>query len=367
MIIFDSCILRGCGLESSSADLLRAIRGSGVGVAAPWMVVEELAAQHVAKYLTQHKAAAEAFDLLRGATPWSMESTLEACAPEEVRDYWRKKYTDFVGAIPTSETVLREALIREASGLPPAKVEKQGKVGGRDAAIWLSAVEYAKNNPEETVFFVSSNTRDFGDGAEYDYPMAEDVEGLGDRFVHLTSLNQVIERFTRQADVDPAAVQNILQDETWRRQLGEQLKSLMDDTAAAGFEATLVRGQSPQWTWLRSWLVPPGVRVESIGDVKAFAIGDEVWCTATAQILAGGVNGGDAFTGLTFCRLSVPVLVSMQDGRVPVALRIASATPITEEDMPEAVEQLGAMAANMTLTELDLLKLHTRKAVAGDA
>ncbi|MEU2509710.1 PIN domain-containing protein [Streptomyces sp. NPDC007863] len=68
----------------------------------------------------------------------------------------RRKYADFVGTKPASEAALPEAIRREVSGLPPAKTEKQGKTGGRDAAIWLSAVAYASNNPEESAYFVSS-------------------------------------------------------------------------------------------------------------------------------------------------------------------------------------------------------------------
>ncbi|WP_178798510.1 hypothetical protein [Streptomyces sp. MNU77] len=45
MIILDTCILRGCGLDSSSAEVLRAIRTAGVErVSVPWMVMEELSA-----------------------------------------------------------------------------------------------------------------------------------------------------------------------------------------------------------------------------------------------------------------------------------------------------------------------------------
>lgn len=51
MIILDTSILRGLGLKSSTAELLRAIRESGVQrISVPWMVLEELAAQQVLKY-----------------------------------------------------------------------------------------------------------------------------------------------------------------------------------------------------------------------------------------------------------------------------------------------------------------------------
>ncbi|MEU0406018.1 PIN domain-containing protein [Streptomyces sp. NPDC006197] len=357
MIIFDTCILRGCGLESSSADLLRAIRESGVGVAAPWMVVEELAGQQVAKYLKQHDAAAQALGSLRSVTPWQMEPVLEACAPEEVRGYWRKKYADFVGTIPTSEAALREAMRREISGLPPAKAEKQGKTGGRDAAIWLSAVEYARNNPEETVYFVSSNTKDFGDGTVYEYPMFEDVEELGDRFALLTSLDQVVERFTREVQVDPEAVKAAVLAKGSERALGRQIHDLLADSAQAGFEASLfdATGGERSWTWLRNWKFAPFVQVESIEDIKAYAIGDEIWSTATAQVTTAGLNMALGASGTIACSMQVPLLIGLQHDRAPVALRIKAAGPLDAADGARAVEMARNQVRALTEIERRLL------------
>ncbi|MET9356998.1 hypothetical protein ABZY14_29030 [Streptomyces sp. NPDC006617] len=61
------------------------------------------------------------------------------------------------------------------------------KVGARDTAIWLSAIEYTCGHPEETVYFVTED-KDFWPTA---YPkfMRADLDGLGgQRFVHLTSV-----------------------------------------------------------------------------------------------------------------------------------------------------------------------------------
>jgi hypothetical protein len=70
---------------------------------------------------------------------------------------------------PTSEAALGEAEFRESNVLPPCKAivindrGEQVKTGCRDAAIWLTAVEYAREHPEKTVYFVSRDTKDFGD------------------------------------------------------------------------------------------------------------------------------------------------------------------------------------------------------------
>jgi hypothetical protein len=69
-----------------------------------------------------------------------------------------------VDTIPTSEGVLRQDLFWEMNVLAPAKTDatssRSVKTGSRDAAVWLSAIDYAADHPDETVYFVSSNTRD---------------------------------------------------------------------------------------------------------------------------------------------------------------------------------------------------------------
>ncbi|RSS97501.1 hypothetical protein EF919_03375 [Streptomyces sp. WAC02707] len=65
-------------------------------------------------------------------------------------------------------------------------------------------MEYAEEHPDETVFFVSANTKDFGDGTSYPYPMNKDIAdaGVADRFILMTSLDEVASHFTEPAEVD---------------------------------------------------------------------------------------------------------------------------------------------------------------------
>ncbi|MFF0734107.1 PIN domain-containing protein [Streptomyces chartreusis] len=173
MIILDTSILRSFSPESSSADLLRTIRAVGAEqVAVPWMVVEELAAQQAIKHREKHEAAAQALESLRQATPWPLGMELPPRDLKAVRGHWRAKWGAVVDTIPTSEEALREAAFREANCLPPCKTSKGEKTGSRDAAIWLSAVEYAHQFPDVTVYFVSANTRDFGAGPPTPPPCA---------------------------------------------------------------------------------------------------------------------------------------------------------------------------------------------------
>ncbi|WP_251049623.1 MULTISPECIES: PIN domain-containing protein [unclassified Streptomyces] len=183
LIILDTCILGSCGLGSSTADLLRMMRELEVErIAVPWAVMEEVTAQQVVKYRQQRGAAEKAHKALAEVAGWEVPPQLEAFDPEAVRKHWREEYGSIVEVIATSQSTLREALRREANILPPCKSVTAGKetvkIGGRDAAIWLSAVEYAREHPDETVYFVSSNTKDFGHGNAYEYPMDEDLAGL---------------------------------------------------------------------------------------------------------------------------------------------------------------------------------------------
>lgn len=88
-------------------------------------------------------------------------------------------------------------------------MNKPVKTGSRDAAIWLTAVEYAREHPDETVYFVSKNTNDFGDGSSYKgrARLWRDIQELGDRFKHYASLDPVVAEFTQPTEVDDALVQ----------------------------------------------------------------------------------------------------------------------------------------------------------------
>ncbi|MET8330050.1 PIN domain-containing protein [Streptomyces sp. NPDC005181] len=206
MIILDTCVIRGMRLDGSDVEVLRAIVATGTErVSAPSMAVEELAAQKALDYIEAYRVAARALRQL-GHRSHRTEPKLEEPDEEGVRQMWRKKY-DFLQVLPTSGDAALQGLYREANVLPPAGTKGDGdkkvKVGARDVAIWLTAVEYAQNHPDETVYFVSENHKDFTKGGtSYPAPMDSDVEGLGDRFVHLTNLGELLETVAPKQHVD---------------------------------------------------------------------------------------------------------------------------------------------------------------------
>ncbi|MFI9247979.1 PIN domain-containing protein [Streptomyces sp. NPDC053086] len=182
MIILDANIIKGTSLRSSVADMLRAIRAAGVErVGTPWIAVEEVAAQQVLAYQAKHDAARAAVDELHKATPWDHVAHPKRWQDEHVREHWRERYASITEVLETSPAVYQQALYRETNLIEPCKTVNSGKhkTGARDAAIWLTAVEYARDHPEETVYFVSNDTDHSSDG-KLPEPMQRDIAGMED-------------------------------------------------------------------------------------------------------------------------------------------------------------------------------------------
>lgn len=301
MIILDTCILRGFSLHSSSADFLRTIRQVGVErVAVPWMAMEELAAHKALAYQEEYKAAVRALRRLGNATPWQEAVVLEPCDPEQARAYWRAQYGELVEVITSSESALRTAAFREANGLAPSKVvasdSKSVKTGFRDGIIWMSAVEYARDHPDERVYFVSSNTTDFGDGKTFRPPMDKDIEGLGDRFVLLTSMDELVSRLAESAETDDVLVQEILGSPDVLSTIADSISKRLHNErfeCTAGFGPL---GNQIERAVAAGWFSPQA-SVHSVGDVRTYRMGEHEWCTATVQWTVSGmgiVDGDDA-------------------------------------------------------------------------
>jgi hypothetical protein len=356
LILLDTNILRGISLSSVSADLIKTIRAAGVQeVAVPWAVMEELAAQHAVRYKEKFDDAHAAVAALRRDTPWPIpQLTLPDFAPERVRQHWRDRYSALVDVLPVSASVLQEAVFREANLLAPCKLvgvkgqEKQEKVGARDAAIWLTAVEYAREHEDDTVYFVSRNTKDFGDGTTYKHPMDLDVQDLGGRFVHYTSLDDVVKEFTEPTDVDEEAVRAILAmpentqviiEEAW--QDGRYLPAL-GRLSAHGFRCTVrpvvdtAEGTVSDGNSLSlGWIYRPNVLLDGVRDISAYRIGDHVWCTATARwLLSGSALIAQPFTlAGAVAGWETRVLVSPTSSESPLTvLRSAPPSGVSQEE-----------------------------------
>jgi hypothetical protein len=343
LIILDTSILRTFSPESSSADLLRAIRTlDAEGVGAPWMVLEELAAQQVIKYREKHERAVQAMEALRQVTPWPMETEVESSGQDYVRNHWRSKWLGIVSEIPTSGAALRQAAFREANNLAPCKIVKDVKVGARDAAIWLSAVEYARDHPAETVYFVSANTNDFGKGAPYPHPMSADLDGLEERFVHLVSMDEVASRFAEATTPDETLALQILKSQSATQAVErESRESFPTPTNGYYFQCNVSSLDSPGMI-VRAfgWATTEAI-FDELEKMQTYRIGDYEWCTAVVRwTLKGTVATGLQPFGAAWagCSWTTSVLFSMDaaDPRLTV-LRYELPTPLSDA----AFEALG--------------------------
>jgi len=348
LIILDTSILRSFALDSVSTDLLRTIRTSGVDrVAVPWVVLEELSAQRAVPYREQYEKARAALQSLHNAAPWS-QGSLAPLDLKSFQEHWRDKYRTIVEVLPTSEEALREGLQREMNVLPPCRFyegKENGtpvKIGGRDAAIWLTAVEYAREHPDATVYFVSKNTRDFGDGASFPFPMNEDLEGIKDRFVLLTSLSEVVQQFAEATDVDDEAVSSALMQSGGFTAVTNAARNRMGNRDSSAFEVTAVpldrhgvAMASPTPATAYGWVSGPTVQLISFSDTKAYQLGEHVWCTTTVRWRLGGLVFlvGEVPMGRAGCNWEMRVLISTSQCDAPLTiLRTTSPVALTAED-----------------------------------
>ncbi|MFD3309422.1 PIN domain-containing protein [Streptomyces sp. NPDC058656] len=294
MIYLDSCIVRSLDLKDSIADLLRALRAVGERVGISWMVAEELVAQRVISHQEAHDSATAALREVDRHTPWAVRSQVEDPDVERVRKHWLAMVGTLAEILEPSPAAMREALFREANRLPPCKKDGKNKTGSRDAVIWLSAIEYAREHPDETVYFVSENYRDFTRGRGYPPLMGRDVAGLGERFVHLMTLDEVVQRFTEPAKADKALSIEILDSSASRFRIDEIAKSRLR-LGTEPFSCTTAVGAVAQEVTIsaaRSFM-PLRVKLHRVDNVQAFRIGEHEWYTAVAVWHMAGVATHD--------------------------------------------------------------------------
>ncbi|MCM8554258.1 hypothetical protein NDF60_28570 [Streptomyces sp. STCH 565 A] len=299
--------------EGPRADIIRKLRHSKHHrVAVPWMVLEEMAAHQAKLYPVRYQGVVSALDKLRDVLPWDLKSTLEPLDLDRLVDHWRALYRDIFEVIETSGEVARRALTREALALPPAKRAGDHSEGARDVAIWFSILEYLKANPGEEVCLVTNNTKDFGDGVTYPYPMNEDVEGLQHRITRLTDFDEVVSKYTTTVSGKDAedAAHDLLKSLPVLSRVSQTALELLASTS--GFMGLGATGDAVQW---RGWLASPEVELLAVTDVTGHEIEGDVWYTANARWILYGpaFDGHDTKPSYTACAWETKVLFSTQD------------------------------------------------------
>ncbi len=291
MIIFDTSVLYGFTRNSAKFDFLRALKHSGSQPAGiPWMVREELVAQQVLEYQDAYSKANAAINGLNRKTPWATTSVqLPARDIERAKAHWHGQYEEVLDTLETSGESARAALAREAFCEKPANTDPKKKGGARDAAIWLSVIDYLKANSTETVYFVSNNTDDFGDGAVYLSPMSEDLDDMMSRLTHLTSFDDCISRFSETMEADSERVKSLL-----TSLVSDSLTSIVATAQSSlrdgRFGGTRIEdGAFEPFEWT-TWLLPPSAVVRNVSEASGHKIGNDEWYTATVVWILVGIT-----------------------------------------------------------------------------
>ncbi|MFB7618491.1 PIN domain-containing protein [Kitasatospora sp. NPDC056181] len=344
MIIFDTNALNNIQLGSPRADILRKFRASAQHrVAVPWMVLEELVAHRAMAYMAAREAARIALNGLRKAAPWQAAESFDppALELEQCQKYWREQYGAlFDEVVETGGEAARQALVREALALPPAERWKEKSIGGRDAAIWFSVLDFLRANPEEEVWFVTDDG-DFGDGRAYPYPMDQDLGDMADRLHRVTDFDEVVSRFTELVDEKQARAETeaLLKSALFRETVVRAAAGLL--RSPFGFPGTGSGSRETRWG---SFLVRPQAGLLSFEKVEGHRIGDDVWCTAeTTWVLHGSAleaeqDGMDVVT----CLWTVKLLFSTAAGGQEAPTILRTDEPTVPEPADTSVEAVIA-------------------------
>ncbi|MFF4847019.1 PIN domain-containing protein [Streptomyces sp. NPDC001194] len=267
VIILDTNAVHDLDPHGSQADLIRMLRKTGLEITVPWVVLEELTAHKLYEYqrafglmLKRHEELANLEPNLSGPIPEFKE--------EVFADHWRDQYSDVFGAIPTNESALRAAVLREAACMRPAKMEKNNKSGGRDVAVWFSILDYMEQNPKTQISFVTNNTSDFGEPETWPFPLNVDLGAKSSRIKQFPSLQEVLRDLTEE--VTPA------------EGITDSLKSRLEGNTSLEIVAreawrrlAPLRGMRPTKKIPED--VRLGARLKSMGTVECRSIADSLW------------------------------------------------------------------------------------------
>jgi hypothetical protein len=209
-IALDTCVLPRQGKLRNvvMSAVLRISKQLSIEVFLPEVVLEESvnsrleAASAVAERLGE--AINQASKLLE-IDPIYIPSAAEAA------ELWRQGLIANFAILPLDSADAREALFREVHRVPPAR---EGR-GARDSAIWLTVRRKQVSDPDP-MFFVSTNTDDFGDKQSHGlHPALESeiAEGYGP-IEYFRSLDALLDRLATkiQIVIDNATVQLMAED-----------------------------------------------------------------------------------------------------------------------------------------------------------
>ncbi|MGR6998719.1 PIN domain-containing protein [Yinghuangia aomiensis] len=333
VIFFDSNILHA-DIDDERFDVIRAIARTDHRVCIPAVVRDELVARKVIAHRATHASLMAAAAKFGRNSPWIEAAPLAPDYDEALaREHWKGVYAREFEVVPTPPGVADEALAREAFCDKPAKPDENKKGGARDAAIWLTVVEFLRCNPQTQVYFVSNNTKDFGDGTSFPPQLEQDLGPDRPRFTLLTSLEAVIAAVTKPAEVPQADRAAVFEAPL----ASEDTKTRV--SAAAEYDRCFRNGWSavdldnpggtryPQ-VHVSRWVGTPLAELIDVSNPNAYRIGDDTWYIATARwALVGLAAQGPSYgpgtptVMMTGTVWRTRMLFSSIPGEVPVVIK----------------------------------------------
>lgn len=294
MIILDTCVLTEQQRTSPLWELLYALRQSGAQrVALPEMVLVELLAQRKRIYEGTLDKALNAHRALWKLQFTDCDGSEEFPAVDSVArhvEQWENLYRRTFEVLPLTLEAAREGLWREAQRRRPAK--PSGKEGSRDSAIWATVLQEARKAPAETIYFVTSNSNDFGPGETLYPELAAEVVEAGVVVEYLSDLKAVLARFTERRPVphDDARLQELITAPATRGWLHQFVVATL---TSGPFEACVVDldDEAPflRWTEFDAWLSSPVVEILSSSEEAEYVAGGVSRFVATVKVLAAGL------------------------------------------------------------------------------
>lgn len=200
MILLDTNALpvRGELRNPIMSALIKAAEANGVPICIPSLVIDEsvnmrtTAASEASKKLREALSAAEKlFEVPPVYLP----------APDEVGAAWRAELEQAFQVIPIDGSDAVEALRREAHRIPPAR----DGAGGRDAAIWLTAMRGRElHGDAQPVYLITNNTKDFSKDGGLHPALADEAQTHGLDVVYCKTLDDALSLLSTTFTYDPS-------------------------------------------------------------------------------------------------------------------------------------------------------------------
>lgn len=96
----------------------------------------------------------------------------------------------FIIHVPENDDAYKKAVIRFYENKMPFRDNKQEF---KDSIIWETIYDYAQMNPDETIYFISDNFKDFSNREEENLKFHSDFDDLDGKIIYKRSINDFLE------------------------------------------------------------------------------------------------------------------------------------------------------------------------------